>query len=156
MFRVLSGGYYSIEQTKSRLRIIVLNTNFMRHDIKTSQQQQAAHSAPVRQRSGNDGFAGGGSGGGGGGGGSDPSDYGYHSSYGHHYRQGGERQAGGGGGATIYGRVAGIEHGGGTVSALSGSGGVDHEAQKQWEWLEDVLDKAQRNAETVSAALVLD
>lgn len=128
----------------------------MRHDIKTSQQQPAAHSAPVRQRSGNDGFAGGG---GGGGGGSDSSDYGYHSSYGHHYRQGGERQTGGGGGgggASVYGRVAGVEHGGGTVSALSGSGGVDHEAQKQWEWLEEVLDKAQRNAETVSAAFELD
>ncbi|KAH8303028.1 hypothetical protein KR044_013397, partial [Drosophila immigrans] len=26
------GGYYSIEQTKSRLRIVALNTNFMRHD----------------------------------------------------------------------------------------------------------------------------
>ncbi|KAH8361550.1 hypothetical protein KR084_007628, partial [Drosophila pseudotakahashii] len=34
------GGYYSIEQTKSRLRIVALNTNFMRHDsdpdIRTS------------------------------------------------------------------------------------------------------------------------
>ncbi|XP_068149645.1 acid sphingomyelinase-like phosphodiesterase 3b [Drosophila tropicalis] len=26
------GGFYSIEQTKSRLRIVALNTNFMRHD----------------------------------------------------------------------------------------------------------------------------
>ncbi|XP_030372143.1 acid sphingomyelinase-like phosphodiesterase 3b [Scaptodrosophila lebanonensis] len=31
------GGYYSIEQTKSRLRIVALNTNFMRHDPKVPQ-----------------------------------------------------------------------------------------------------------------------
>uniref|UniRef100_A0A6B2E4C8 Putative acid sphingomyelinase 4 n=1 Tax=Phlebotomus kandelakii TaxID=1109342 RepID=A0A6B2E4C8_9DIPT len=43
------GGYYTIEQTKSRLRIIVLNTNFMRHDpLKFTQ----SHSAASRQRPG--------------------------------------------------------------------------------------------------------
>lgn len=40
--------------------------------------------------------------------------------------------------------------GGGTVSALSGGGGESHEAQKQWDWLEEVLDKSSRNKETVS------
>ncbi|KAG4079828.1 hypothetical protein HA402_014959 [Bradysia odoriphaga] len=83
------GGYYTIEQTKSRLRIIVLNTNFMRHDGKYLQ----THSAAVRQRPGAT-----------------------HSS-------------------------------GGTVSALSGS--ESHESQKQWDWLEEVLAKSNRNKETV-------
>lgn len=40
---------------------------------------------------------------------------------------------------------------GGTVSALSGS---SHEAEKQWEWLESVLDKSKRNKETVSPNLL--
>lgn len=35
---------------------------------------------------------------------------------------------------------------GGIVSALS----VSHESEKQWEWLEDVLAKSNRNKETVS------
>ncbi|CAO1334344.1 unnamed protein product [Diamesa hyperborea] len=66
------GGYYTIEQTKSRLRIIVLNTNFMRHDFKYSQ----SHLSAVRQR-------------------------------------------------------------------------PDGSSEKQWEWLEDVLAKSNRNKETV-------
>lgn len=41
---------------------------------------------------------------------------------------------------------------GGTVSALSGS---SHEAEKQWEWLESVLDKSKRNKETVSRMALL-
>ncbi|EAT40899.1 AAEL007412-PA [Aedes aegypti] len=40
------GGYYSIEQKRSNLRIIALNTNFMRHDPKYSQ----SHSSAVKQR----------------------------------------------------------------------------------------------------------
>jgi hypothetical protein len=35
---------------------------------------------------------------------------------------------------------------GGVVSALS----VSHESEKQWEWLEEVLAKSNRNKETVS------
>ncbi|XP_052893470.1 acid sphingomyelinase-like phosphodiesterase 3a [Anopheles moucheti] len=39
------GGYYTIEQTKSRLRIIALNTNYMRHDAKYSQSHSSAVNA---------------------------------------------------------------------------------------------------------------
>lgn len=45
-----------------------------------------------------------------------------------------------------------IDEHGGTVSALSG--GETHEAQKQWEWLEAVLDKSSRNKETVCLNLL--
>lgn len=38
---------------------------------------------------------------------------------------------------------------GGIVSALS----VSHESEKQWEWLEDVLAKSNRNKETVSRTI---
>lgn len=150
---ILAGGYYTIEQTKSRLRIIVLNTNFMRDHIKNTQ----THSAAVRQRPGggssssNDGGGGSSSGSSSAGIGNDASDlYGYGHGYGHHggvhYRQAGHTGA-------IYGRIAGIEHdgNGGTVSALSGSG-IEPESEKQWNWLEEVLEKSSRNKETVSAA----
>lgn len=40
---------------------------------------------------------------------------------------------------------------GGTVSALSVS--ESHESLKQWEWLEDVLAKSNKNKETVSEIL---
>lgn len=126
----------------------------MRHDAKYPQ----THSAAVRQQPGNGGNRGGSNGGGSSG--SDSSDYGYHG-YGHHggghYRQ----ATSGTGERIIYGRVGGAEHGGGgngngggggTVSALSG-GGVEHEAQKQWEWLDEVLAKSSRNKETVSVCL---
>lgn len=36
------GGYYSIEQTRSRLRIVALNTNFMRYDYES--ELKPAHS----------------------------------------------------------------------------------------------------------------
>lgn len=65
----------------------------------------------------------------------------YH--HGYHYRSNGingystnEHGNGGTGGS------------GGTVSALSGNND-SHETQRQWEWLEDVLAKSQRNGETV-------
>lgn len=123
------GGYYTIEQTKSRLRIIALNTNFMRHDIKYTQ----THLAAVRQRPGlNIGDS------------SEHSNHHYH--YNNHYRSNGINTNGynsvsmagenGGGGS------------GGTVSALSG--GESHEAQKQWDWLENVLAKSYHSKETVS------
>lgn len=114
------GGYYTIEQTKSRLRIVALNTNFMRHDSRMTQTSSAA----VRQRPGNvNDF-------------SEHGNYRYH--HGYHYRNNG---------INGYNSAMGVEHGG-TVSALSG--GDSHESQKQWEWLEDVLAKSQRNKETVS------
>ncbi|XP_031639378.1 acid sphingomyelinase-like phosphodiesterase 3b isoform X2 [Contarinia nasturtii] len=110
------GGYYTIEQTKSKLRIIALNTNFMRHDIK----YQQTHSSPIRQRPSM----------------SDLNDHNYRYHHGNHYRSNG-----------INGYSAGnFDEHGGTVSALSGE---NHEAQKQWEWLEAVLDKTSRNKETV-------
>lgn len=108
------GGYYTIEQTKSRLRIIALNTNYMRHDVKYSQ----SHSAAIRQRPG------------------DPNEHNYRYHHNNHYRSNG-----------INGYSTNVDSHGGTVSALSG--GESHEAQKQWDWLEDVLAKSSRNKETV-------
>lgn len=114
------GGYYTIEQTKSRLRIIALNTNFMRHDVKYAQ----SHSAPIRQRPGDT---------------NEHNNYRYH--HNNHYRSNG-----------INGYSASnIDEHGGMVSALSG--GENHESQKQWDWLEDVLAKSSRNKETVCNSL---
>lgn len=49
--------------------------------------------------------------------------------------------------------VAGGDGGnGGTVSALASS---SHEAEKQWEWLETVLEKSRNNRETVSGISAL-
>ncbi|EDV96025.1 GH15435 [Drosophila grimshawi] len=41
------GGYYSIEQTRSRLRIVALNTNFMRHDYDVDSKQAQSLRWPV-------------------------------------------------------------------------------------------------------------
>lgn len=130
-----TGGYYTIEQTKSRLRIIALNTNYMRHDPKYSQ----SHLSAVRQKSGH------------------PDDRHSYSNTFYHHKQGyrkydidaaaedtrrwhyRDRNSNSRGGHSSVD--------GGTVSALSGS---SHEAEKQWEWLESVLDKSKRNKETVS------
>lgn len=134
----ITGGYYTIEQTKSRLRIIALNTNYMRHDPKYSQ----SHLSAVRQKSGQH-----------------PDDRHSYSNTFYHHKQGYRK----------YDIDAAAEDtrrwhyrdrnnnnnnnrghssvDGGTVSALSGS---SHEAEKQWEWLESVLDKSKRNKETVS------
>lgn len=117
---LLSGGYYTIEQTKSRLRIIALNTNYMRHDVKYSQ----SHSSPVRQRP--DGST-------------HYSNMYYH--HGKHYNHHDNENR-------YYGSATNDGGSGGTVSALSGSN--SHESEKQWEWLEDVLAKSSRNKETVS------
>jgi len=38
------GGYYSIEQTKSRLRIVALNTNFMLLDSDSDAVARTSHS----------------------------------------------------------------------------------------------------------------
>lgn len=128
-----AGGYYTIDQTKSRLRIIALNTNYMRHDIKYSQ----THSQPVRQRPGS----------------MDSSEYtNSHYHHNNHYRSSSSgisnnNGGGGGGGSSNSGQNNGNNNSGGTVSALSG--GESHESQKQWEWLEDVLAKSSRNKETV-------
>lgn len=110
----------------------------MRHDVKYSQ----THSAAVRQRPGHSGVGGGG----GNDGRSDSSGYDYNRGYGPQFRQGSNGNEHG----TVYGRVGGVEHGGGTVSALSGG---DHESQKQWDWLDEVLEKSSRNKETVSCRL---
>lgn len=118
------GGYYTIEQTKSRLRIIVLNTNFMRHDVKYLQ----THSAAVRQRPGGIGDS------------SEYNNFHYHHQNQNHYRGNGNNGYGGSSATATHSS-------GGTVSALSGSD--SHESQKQWDWLEEVLAKSNRNKETV-------
>uniref|UniRef100_A0A182NJI7 Uncharacterized protein n=1 Tax=Anopheles dirus TaxID=7168 RepID=A0A182NJI7_9DIPT len=132
------GGYYTIEQTKSRLRIIALNTNYMRHDAKYSQ----SHSSAVKQRP----------------------DGSYHYPAGGHY-SGGDHHMGkhyharDGSSSTGYlysDRRNGYSSSsnladsgvGGHASALSGSS--SHESEKQWEWLEEVLAKSSRNKETRS------
>ncbi|XP_058066171.1 uncharacterized protein LOC131215792 [Anopheles bellator] len=130
------GGYYTIEQTKSRLRIIALNTNYMRHDPKYSQ----SHSSAVKQRpDGSYHYPAGGH-------------YSDHHGIGKHYhgRDGSassgylysDRRSG-------YGSSSNVADGGlvGHASALSGSS--SHESEKQWEWLEEVLAKSSRNKETV-------
>lgn len=52
-----------------------------------------------------------------------------------------------------YGGLSGSSSGG-TVSALSGSD--YHESQKQWDWLEEVLNKSSRNDETVSRKIKME
>ncbi|XP_055910326.1 uncharacterized protein LOC129944716 [Eupeodes corollae] len=149
------GGYYSIEQTKSRLRIIALNTNFMRHDPKYSQ----SHLAAVRQRQPN----GGSNGGSNNGGSMDSTEYKnfyYHHGgvHQHHYHSDGSSGYGTshhhmsrgsqGGSNSGIGAVGGmVVDGGGRVSALSEYENQDTE--KQWIWLEDVLTKSKNNKETV-------
>ncbi|XP_055623192.1 acid sphingomyelinase-like phosphodiesterase 3b [Toxorhynchites rutilus septentrionalis] len=147
------GGYYTIEQTKSRLRIIALNTNYMRHDAKYSQ----SHSSAVKQRPDGSIHYTGGMGYG-------PYDRDHHMGLGKHYHR--DYSASGGVGSppgyNVYSDrrnsyssssiVDGSSSGssssnGGHVSALSGSS--SHESEKQWEWLEDVLAKSSRNKETV-------
>ncbi|XP_075163064.1 cyclic GMP-AMP phosphodiesterase SMPDL3A [Haematobia irritans] len=151
------GGYYSIEQTKSRLRIIALNTNFMRHDPKYAQ----SHLAAVRQRMPPNSMMNGGIGMSGGSGPSDSSEYKnyyYHHgnvhqhhghasdwSSGHGYGYGGGHHRG------INVMPNGMHYngmeGGGRVSALSEFENQDTE--KQWIWLEEVLSKSKANKETV-------
>lgn len=57
------------------------------------------------------------------------------------YHHGGGTSGGNGGGNVAH------DGNGGTVSALASS---SHEAEKQWEWLEMVLEKSKNNRETVS------
>lgn len=79
-----------------------------------------SHSAPIRQRTGDL---------------NEHGNYRYH--HGNHYRSNG-----------INGySTRQIDEHGGTVSALSG--GDNHESQKQWDWLEDVLAKSSLKKETV-------
>lgn len=63
----------------------------------------------------------------------------YHHKHGYRRHEADERYYNGGGTPRHTGE-------GGTVSALSGS---SHEAEKQWEWLESVLEKSKTNRETV-------
>ncbi|XP_037901368.1 uncharacterized protein LOC119645303 [Glossina fuscipes] len=151
------GGYYSIEQTKSRLRIIALNTNFMRHDPKYSQ----SHLAAVRQRMPTNG--GPGVGGGAGAGAAESTEYKnyyYHHgnlhqhhghasdwtsphSYGYNGHHRGISVMPGGGISIGMGSIVD----GARVSALSEYENQDTE--KQWLWLEDVLSKSKISKETV-------
>lgn len=124
-----TGGYYTIEQKKSRLRIIALNTNYMRqHDNKHSYSRSAA----VRQRPAY----------------GDSAEYNnYHYHHNNHYRSNG-------GSNTINGYYTSggmPTDNGGTASALSGA--EHHESEKQWTWLEAVLAKSKQNKETVSLIL---
>ncbi|XP_035786018.1 acid sphingomyelinase-like phosphodiesterase 3a [Anopheles albimanus] len=137
------GGYYTIEQTKSRLRIIALNTNYMRHDPKYSQ----SHSSAVKQRPDGSYHYPIGTGGG---------HYGGdHHSLGKHYhgRDGSSPSSSSGylysDRRNGYGGSGNVPDSGlvGHASALSGSS--NHESEKQWEWLEEVLAKSSRNKETV-------
>ncbi|XP_021695598.1 acid sphingomyelinase-like phosphodiesterase 3b [Aedes aegypti] len=146
------GGYYSIEQKRSNLRIIALNTNFMRHDPKYSQ----SHSSAVKQRPDGSIHYAGGIGGHG-------YDRDHHINLGKHYhrdysspggmvvgsphgypvysdrRISGSYSSGGGGGSSssIADGSSGSSSSGGHASALSGSS--SHESEKQWTWLESVL-----------------
>ncbi|XP_054734462.1 acid sphingomyelinase-like phosphodiesterase 3b [Anastrepha obliqua] len=139
------GGYYSIEQTKSRLRIIALNTNFMRYDHKS----QPSHLAAVRQRTPNAAN---------GNGDSEYKTYYYHhgSIHQHHGHSSGDWMSHGGNyGGYGVGHHRGMNaipalsvgDGGGRVSALSEYETQD--AEKQWIWLEEVLVKSKNNKETV-------
>ncbi|KAL5291313.1 SMPDL3B family protein [Megaselia abdita] len=134
------GGYYTIEQKRSRLRIIALNTNYMRMDPKYSQ----SHSAAVKMRPGNGGSY------------QDPTGehkyyhrassgrhHGYHDIYSnggyssHHHMNGYHM-------GTVNGHVNGM---GEQVSALSG---IDSsESENQWSWFEGVLEKSRKNKEFV-------
>lgn len=115
------GGYYTIEQTKSRLRIIVLNTNFMRQEHT---KLTPSHSAAIRQRPSN------------------PTDSSEHTNYYYHHRNYYHGSNNG-----YYSAVPAMDTGGQT-RALSAA--ESHESQRQWEWLESVLAKSQTNKETVS------
>lgn len=103
----------------------------MRHDVRMTQSSSAAS----RQRVGNSGSS------------RSSNEYDEHyRSYhhGYHYRSNGIN-----GYSTNEHSNGGATSGsGGTVSALSGAN-ENHESQRQWEWLEDVLAKSQRNGETV-------
>lgn len=152
-FYFLTGGYYTIEQTKSRLRIIVLNTNFMKHDFKYSQ----SHSSAIRQRPDGSIVLPSGVGQ------QQYSNMGYHRK---HYHHDNEEQHNNNNNYNRYNKDryynshpnsdanfqqnGGIDNGG-VVSALS----VSHESEKQWEWLEEVLAKSTRNKETVSKYAVI-
>lgn len=176
LFPNSTGGYYTIEQTKSRLRIIVLNTNFMRHDYNSKYSQ--SHLSAVRQRP--DGsyvstgreldrehqqqhqYSSGG----------------YHRKHYHHdndehdnnnnYKRYNKENRyynshsssdearfnnhyGAAGNTAQAGSSRGVttDENGAIVSALS----VSHESEKQWEWFEMVLEKSLRNKETVSAVI---
>lgn len=121
-----TGGYYTIEQKKSRLRIIALNTNYMRQH---GSQHAYSQSAAVRQRPGTSY--------------GDANEYNnYHHYHGNHYRS----NSGNNGYYTA--GVAPVDNTGGLASALSG--GEHHESEKQWQWLESVLAKSKQNKETVS------
>jgi hypothetical protein len=137
------GGYYTIEQTKSRLRIIVLNTNFMKHDFKYSQ----SHLSAVRQRPDGSVL------------GQQQYNMGYHRKHYHHdndehnnnnnYNRYNKDRYYGSHSNSDEARLNfqnGATENGERVSALS----VSHESEKQWEWFEDVLAKSSRNSETVS------
>lgn len=107
----------------------------MRHDVRMTQSSSAAS----RQRVGNSGS----------GSSSSRSSNEYDEHYrsyhhGYHYRSNGIN----GYSTNEHGNSGATSGNGGTVSALSG-GTESHESQRQWEWLEDVLAKSQRNGETV-------
>lgn len=143
----LLGGYYTIEQTKSRLRTVVLNTNFMTHDFKYSQ----SHLSAVRQRP--DGSVLG------------QQQYnmgGYHRKHYHEHndehnnnnnynRYNKDRHYGSHSNSDEARLNLQNGESGAVVSALS----VSHESEKQWEWFEDVLAKSNRNKETVSKYIIL-
>ena len=147
---LLTGGYYTIEQTKSRLRIVVLNTNFMRHDFKYSQ----SHLSAVRQRP--DGSVQG----------QQQYNMGYHRK--HYHEHNDEHNEHNNNNYNRYNKDRyygshsnsdearlnlqnGATENGAIVSALS----VSHESEKQWEWFEEVLAKSHRNKETVSKYIMV-
>lgn len=121
----------------------MLNTNFMRHDFKYSQ----SHLSAVRQRP--DGSVMG----------QQQYNMGYHRKHYHHdndehnnnnnYNRYNKDRYYGSHSNSDEARLNlqnGATENGAIVSALS----VSHESEKQWEWLEDVLAKSNKNKETVS------
>ncbi|CRL00115.1 CLUMA_CG013396, isoform A [Clunio marinus] len=136
------GGYYTIEQTKSRLRIVVLNTNFMRHDFKYSQ----SHLSAVRQRPDGSVL------------GQQQYNMGYHRKHYHHdndehntnnnFNRYNKDRYYGSHSNSDEARLN-LQNGAGENGAIVSALSVSHESEKQWEWLEDVLAKSNRNKETV-------
>lgn len=102
----------------------------MKHDLRYSQ----SHLSAVRQRN--------------------PDDRHYSTTF-YHHKHGYQRHDGIDGryhGSHWNGVNTGGPDNGGTVSALASS---SHEAEKQWEWLEMVLEKSRNNRETVSSTFLL-
>lgn len=120
IFCIQTGGYYTIEQRKSRLRIIALNTNYMRHDPKYFHSNPSA----IRENTENERK---------------------------HYYSGAydERRH------HNTGRNRGHHNSDDYIEPMGSVSSTNHGAEKQWEWLENILDNSYKNKETVSKPIYL-